>query len=135
MFKWLLKKKAASALEYMSLLIFIVAAFIAIQKYAVRGFSGKWKQAGDTFGVEHQYDPRWHDNATARGTRACFYDKDTALWVNTRCFQQNCDCSTRHSFPPTVVPPDPNLVDICTPCIQSCSQTNPDYVDCADDVN
>ncbi len=134
MLKWLLKKQGASALEYMSLLIFIVAAFIAIQKYTSRGLAGKWKQAGDTFGQEHQYDPRWHTSAD-RGTRSCFYDKETALWVNTRCFRQNCDCSTRHSFPPDQVVPDPSLGDICTPCIQSCSQNNPNYADCADDVN
>ena len=122
-----------------------MAAFIVMQKYVTRAFEGKWKQAGDTFGQEHQYDPRWHDNVTSRGTRACFFHvtdvkTKTGIWVNTRCYQQNCfqpgrDCSTIHSFPADQVVPDPSLVDDCTPCIQSCSQNNPDYADCADDVN
>ena len=135
MLRKFLNKKASSVLEYMALLVVIMAAFIVIQQYLVRAFSGKWKQAGDTFGFEQQYDPRGHDLTTERGTRECFYAKDLGLWINTRCFRQNCDCREKHEFPATTVPPDPSLVDICTPCMLNCSQNNPTYADCADDVN
>ncbi|MFH0753756.1 MAG: hypothetical protein V2A70_04255 [Candidatus Omnitrophota bacterium] len=47
-------KKAQSVLEYMILLIIIIAAFLTMQVYMKRGFQGRWKQAVDDLG--DQYD-------------------------------------------------------------------------------
>lgn len=46
-----------SLLEFVALVMFILAAFIIFQKYIVRGLSGRWKAVGDTFGEGRIYDP------------------------------------------------------------------------------
>ncbi len=51
-----MRQRGQSTLEYMILLILIIAAFIAIGNYFGRGVLGRWKAAVDDLG--DQYDPR-----------------------------------------------------------------------------
>ena len=48
--------RAQSSVEYVILIIIILAAYLAISQYIKRGFQGRWKATVDDFG--DQYDPR-----------------------------------------------------------------------------
>ena len=62
-------RRATSTLEYALLLVVIMMAFFISQKYIVRGFAGRWKDVGDTFGFGRQYDPK--------NTTECVFNVDT----------------------------------------------------------
>ena len=83
------RRKGSSLMEYMLVLLFIGAAFFVFQHYIVRGFSGRWKSVGDSFGSGKQYDPKDYSQG---GTLECFYYQDrdnpsTNYWVATRCYE------------------------------------------------
>lgn len=44
-------------MEFLALILFILATFLVFQKYIVRGLSGRWKDAGDALGQGRIYDP------------------------------------------------------------------------------
>src|SRR3989338_9750884 len=50
-------KRATAVIEYTALLVIIMLVFLSFQKYVIRGFAGRWKEAGDAFGYGRQYDP------------------------------------------------------------------------------
>lgn len=76
------KKKAQSTLEYIFLLILIMASFFIFQKYIFRGLAGRWKTAGDSFSHGRRYVPG--------KTIECFYDHVyTDQWVNLACYETN----------------------------------------------
>ena len=78
MSKWFYKNKAGSFLEYLSVVTLIIAALIVMSNYILRGFLGRWKAAGDTFGMTKQYDPRAFTDrglSGSTGTIECFYDQ------------------------------------------------------------
>lgn len=50
------KNKGQSAIEYSTVLIILMAAFLASANYFKRGVQGRWKASTDTMG--EQYDPR-----------------------------------------------------------------------------
>ena len=76
-----LKNTAASTLEYVLLITIILGAILVTQKYIVRGFAGRWKQVGDTFGLGRQYDPRV--------TKECVWSGEPQnLWYNPDCLEQ-----------------------------------------------
>lgn len=69
------KKRASAAIEYMAMITFILAAFFIFQHYIVRGFSGRWKAVGDTFGHGKQYDPKeFGPGGKGGGTFECYFD-------------------------------------------------------------
>lgn len=49
-------KRGQSSLEYITLVIIVIGAFIATQDYIKRGIQGRWRQAADDLG--DQYDPQ-----------------------------------------------------------------------------
>jgi len=49
------KKYGQTTIEYIVVIIIVLAAFLAIQSYLKRGFQGRWKSAIDDLG--EQYDP------------------------------------------------------------------------------
>lgn len=55
MFRYLLKKRGQTTLEYAILIGVIVAALIAMQVYLKRGFQGKIRDSADNMG--DQYSP------------------------------------------------------------------------------
>ncbi len=75
--------KGQGTLEYVVVLMFVLGAFLIFQKYVVRGFSGRWKAVGDSFGEGQIYDP----NLTVECAVDTRYPND---WYDTKCFKQNC---------------------------------------------
>ncbi|MCK5259954.1 MAG: hypothetical protein KAJ70_02735 [Candidatus Omnitrophica bacterium] len=103
------KKRGQSMMEFVALIIFLMAAFIVFQKYIVRGFSGRWKSVGDALGQGRIFDP----NLTTECAMNMFGPYGIpGQWYNQTCFEETCgerDClrSTR-------------TVPACTACITSC---------------
>ena len=67
-------------LEYSALLVLVLAGFIAMHIYISRGFAGKWKDAGDSFGSGRQFDPNF--------TEECAYSETLLSWYEVTCFEQ-----------------------------------------------
>ena len=124
-------KKGQSVIEYVTLIIFIAVAILVIQKYIVRGISGRWKSVGDTFGFERQYDPQ--------KTYRCAFDfKYTNTWYDENCYdfgnpsnvlQPPCDCDSIrvHCSDEECVGKEAdngmggNLNILCIDCIKRCA--------------
>ena len=77
--KRLFQKKATAMLEYSALLVLVLAGFIAMHIYISRGFAGKWKDAGDSFGSGRQFDPDF--------TEECACSEAAHQWYNVPCFE------------------------------------------------
>lgn len=87
-----------SLLEYMAVLMFIIGIFAVFQDYIKRGFLGRWKTVGDSFGHGRQYDPKPYGVAGAGGgTLECMYmpadlacpagcPAPTHSWISVRDF-------------------------------------------------
>ncbi len=92
--KLFLYRRAASALEYMLLLSFIMATFVVFRIYILRALSGKWKTSGDTFGFGRQYDPRPFGKAGEKGgTLECYFEPRINAWVDRFRVDHFCDCT------------------------------------------
>ena len=74
-------------LEFVALIMFILATFIVFQKYIVRGFSGRWKGVGDALGQGRVYDP----NKTIECAANTFFPGVPAVWYSQTCFEKNCE--------------------------------------------
>jgi len=81
-----LRRKAQSIMEFLALISFILAVFFIFQKYISRGFVGRMKATGDTWGYGRQYDPDITSNCR---TSLSSLDR----WIDTDCFEAN-DCHT-----------------------------------------
>ena len=131
MFKLLRHKSyAVSHVEYMSLIVFIIAILLVFQRYVYRGIAGSWKKAGDTFGHGRQFDPRPFGMRGHRGgTRELFFDYTHCRpgyeppcpqishriynWIDRRCIEaQDCDCA--------IAPEDSSYRSRCTQCYWDC---------------
>ena len=77
------QKKAASALEYTLLVTIILTAILVTQKYVVRGFAGRWKAVGDSFGMGKQYDPQ--------KTLECTWSQEYDKWYDRACYEEKWD--------------------------------------------
>ena len=108
------RKRGQSVVEFTALVLFILAAFLVFQKYIVRGFSGRWKQVGDTLGQGRIYDPT--------KTIECAFDPQTGAWFDKKCYEANCseDCLPVRSEDLTIVGRGPG----CDSCITSTCQNN-----------
>lgn len=73
-------------IEFVALIMFILATFLVFQKYLVRGFSGRWKQVGESLGQGRIYDP--HKTVECAANR--FFTGSPVVWYNATCFDQNC---------------------------------------------
>ena len=51
-----LHNKAVSTFEYIVFITIFLIAFLFMQKYFVRGYAGRMKDAGDSFGMGWQYN-------------------------------------------------------------------------------
>lgn len=49
--------RGSSVIEYIILIVMLLTAILVMQKQIARGFFGRWKNLGDTFGHGEQYDP------------------------------------------------------------------------------
>ncbi|MFC1631571.1 hypothetical protein ACFL1I_07845 [Candidatus Omnitrophota bacterium] len=50
-------KKGSSILEYVALIVLLIAAFLLMEKYVKRSLCDRWRSAGDIFGGGRQYLP------------------------------------------------------------------------------
>jgi len=75
------KTKGQSVVEYMAMTVFILAAFIIIQKYVARGLTGRWKATGDSFGQGSLYD---------QTSIECAFFPVTNSWYNVDCYEAHC---------------------------------------------
>ena len=119
--KKLLRQRASSAIEFITLIVFIVSALFIFRNYIVRGFSGRWKGVGDSFGHGKQYDPRgFGADGEGGGTLECIYvrlrNPNTGAefegWIDENCFE-TCDC--------TLDPLDPAYPTDCLGCASGCA--------------
>src|SRR3989338_8283101 len=100
------KMKAQSLIEYITLIVMILAAFLVFQKYIARGFAGRWKAVGESMGQGRIYDPR-------RTTECVFDFQYTGLWYDKACFDaDDCDCLTVRANTTT-----------CENCIEDCASS------------
>jgi hypothetical protein len=118
--KILLKQKATSALEYIAIMILVMACILLFERYIARGFFGQWKKAGDIFGHGRQYDPRVFGlGGDQGGTLECYCERNHTsvlrsgpTWIPTRCADANCDC--------TLPPEHPDYPVECVACLDTC---------------
>lgn len=98
------KTKGQSLVEYITLVVMVLAVFWVFQKYIARGFAGRWKAVGESLGQGRIYDPR--------KTTECIYDsQNTFVWYDQSCFEASgCDCLTVRANATT-----------CRDCILSCA--------------
>jgi Flp pilus assembly pilin Flp len=48
---------AAPVIEYIVLVVVIIAALASMSEYIRRAVSGRWREVGDVFGFGRQYEP------------------------------------------------------------------------------
>jgi len=84
------KKYGQSTMEFVALIVIILAAFVVFQKYIVRSISGRWKSTGDALGQGKIFDPH-HTIECAAST---FFPGNPVRWYNRICFEEQCidDC-------------------------------------------
>ena len=91
MFKRFLgKKKGVHTTEYILVIVVVLGAFVAFQKYIFRGIAGKWRGVGDSYGFGRQYDPKH--------TIECQYEEalTPGKWYDVQCLDaRNCLTSNR----------------------------------------
>lgn len=69
------QKKAQTMLEYVVLVVVIMAALFSMQQYVQRGIQGRWRESLDDMG--RQYDPR----ATVTKTQTMNMTAQTTMFV------------------------------------------------------
>ena len=80
--------KGQSIVEYMVLIVFVIAALLVSQKYLARSISGRWKSQADSMGYGRQY--------SYGQTLECRYTNNE--WYDLNCYDQNeCDCESSQS--------------------------------------
>ena len=97
----------------MMLLALIIFAYLVLHPFIVRGISGRWKTAGDSFGSGRLYDPH--------RTLDCRFDAEfnTNAWYNFDCFDQTCDCYSQDSMTTNATELE-SYRDACRACIRRC---------------
>ena len=107
--------KAYAVLEFIALIIFVIGAFLVMQKFLTRSVSGSYKSGADTFGFGRQY--------SYRETLECDYDTDSGQWFNAACYEENCDCESIKVNCPKFDPDlkcDERRQEQCIVCKQDC---------------
>ncbi len=98
------KKNGQSLIEFLALVLFILAIFLVFQKYIVRGIAGRWKTVGDSIGDGKIYDPN--------KTIECAFDQQyTLAWYGQIWFENNCEGACLRSSASAAA---------CTACIEGC---------------
>ncbi|MEW5894922.1 MAG: hypothetical protein AB1650_04080 [Candidatus Omnitrophota bacterium] len=111
------KSKAASTVEYMALIVFILGALFVFKRYIARGLWAQWKKAGDVFGHGRQFDPRpFGIDGEDGGTLRCMFVYDNpsniydsaGVWVDQVKYDEciinkDPNCALTWSNPPYVL--------------------------------
>jgi hypothetical protein len=75
----------------------VFGAFLIFQDYILRGFYGRWKNVGDTFGHGRNYDPRdFGPQGAIGGTMECIAYVNpitkAVTWYSVECVETTCGC-------------------------------------------
>jgi len=95
------KKRGQSTIEYATLIIIVLGAFLAVQNYAKRGLQGRWKQAVDQMG--DQYDPRyadtdiWHRISSNTDTAVITTNATGGYWTTRTDVSNSVETKTGYS--------------------------------------
>ena len=76
-------QRGTSTIEYATLILIVLGALFVMTPLMSRAFNGKWKTAGDTFGMGRQYQ--------ANRTNDCTYaqiNADYGAWFDSTCYHQ-----------------------------------------------
>ena len=84
MLKKLSARRATSVIEYVIIIVILMYAFLAAQKYIVRAMAGRWKAAGDTFGMERQFNL---SNTVECGYLATDHIPRGYVWYEKKCYR------------------------------------------------
>ncbi len=68
-------------IEYAAFIIVILSVLYVMRTPILNALNGKWKSAGETFGLSRQYDPK--------RTTECAFDGEQGLWYDQRCFEHH----------------------------------------------
>ncbi|MBF0331979.1 MAG: hypothetical protein HQL17_08615 [Candidatus Omnitrophica bacterium] len=72
------QQQAFAVIEYVVLIIVVIAALVGFRSYLQRGLQGQYRKAGETFGFGRQYSPT--------ASIECAYDDEALVWYSTACF-------------------------------------------------
>jgi len=77
------KKQAFAVIEYVTILLIVMGAFLVMRSYIQRGIFSMHAKAGQGFAYGRQFDPQ--------RTVECSYDGLTGIWYDENCFKAaNC---------------------------------------------
>lgn len=65
-------------IEYVTVLIIVIGAFLVMRNYIQRGIFGMWRNAGQTFAFGRQYD--------SQKTVDCAFDAQSNVWYDRNCY-------------------------------------------------
>ena len=68
MFKRPKKKAGQSTLEYVILVVIVIAALLSIQFYLKRGVQGRMRSAADDIGEQYADTTNWHKSVTSNSS-------------------------------------------------------------------
>ncbi len=80
-------KEGSSTIEYIILIVMFLTAILVMQKQVARGFFGRWKNLGDTFGHGEQYDPNATLECGRYVPRIGQTGWGTEIWYEQKCFE------------------------------------------------
>jgi hypothetical protein len=72
------RKKAFAVLEYVVLIIIVLALVFGFRSYIQRGLQGQYRKVSETFGFLRQYNPE--------ATIECAYDDQLNVWYAQACY-------------------------------------------------
>ena len=91
-------RTGTAVVEYIVMLMLLVAGMAAMQPFIARAFNGSWKKSGDSFGYGRQYE--------AGKSMECAYSQISptfGVWYDNNCYQ--------------------HTVTVCAPGDQGCENT------------
>ncbi len=96
--------RAFATLEYVMLIIIIMAGLITFQVYIKRGMQGQYRKTGEGFGLLRQYN--------TGATKDCAYDPNIRIWYSQACLNNK-------KFSPNVLA-EWGVPEYCTPFFIDC---------------
>lgn len=121
MFKKILRrKKGQNTMEFMTVFVLIIGAFLVFGKYISRALNGRWKSTGDMWSHGRQYDPDL--------TKECSWDEQYGQgWYDRKCFETSSDCNDAKCWQPRAVIHERDAANgthdeaVCITCFTACS--------------
>ena len=81
--------KGIAIIEYLFLVLIIIATLIVMKHFITSSFGGHWKASGDSFGFGRRYDPVRTGECLYTQVRANF-----GYWYDANCYQEQVQSCT-----------------------------------------